>query len=478
MRNMVYGGYSYIDYEYEPKKDDFRVLMWVDGKYPIEKLAEGVAAESSVGTWTKISTMNERVFQEYRARVYEIVKVQPNAGFIYIAYPFDHFDTKNITQFMASVLGNLFGLKELTSLYVLDISFPERYQKIFDGPVFGLKGIRKYMGTDKTRRPHIGTIVKPKVGLTPKEFSEVAYKAWVNGLDLVKDDENLVDQPFCPWKERFDRTIEKLHRAEDKTGERKLYASNVTDSDLDRMMARMDYIAENGGKLVMLDVYVLGIPAAYTMINYAHELGLFVHAHRAGYSAHHRGNFGVNFQIYEKFYRLLGVDQLHIGTGVGKMEGSPIIIKRFHDIAVKNRGEEKFYIGSLDFVFARHIKPFFPVASGGVDPGRVDALLALHGRDVIIQAGGGVHGHPRGTAAGARAMRAAVEAAVSGSDTPTAAKKDKDLALAIKKFGYLEPSSIKKILDFEKKNKEFMEHLVKTEGINGYRSITEDYDYW
>ena len=281
---MVYGGYTYLDLKYRPKETDFKVLLYASGEFNLEKLAEGIAAESSVGTWTKISTMNRRVFHEYRAHVYKLIKVADNSGFIYIAYPYEHFDVKNILQLQASVMGNLFGLKELYNLYIMDISLPAKYQKQFSGPKFGLRGIRKYIGTTKSRRPHTGMIVKPKVGLTPKEFAKVAYTAWVNGLDLVKDDENLVDQKFCRWKERFDETIKMLDRAEKKTGEKKLYATNVTDSDTERMQNRIDYVHENGGKMVMLDVYVMGIPAAYSMIKYAHALGLFVHAHRAGYS--------------------------------------------------------------------------------------------------------------------------------------------------------------------------------------------------
>jgi len=472
---MTYGGYNYLDLKYKTKETDFKVLIYASGEFKLEKLAEAIASESSVGTWTKISTMNKKVFTEYKARVYKLIKVTDNSGFIFIAYPYEHFDAKNILQFQASVMGNLFGLKELYDLYIMDISFPIKYQKQFKGPKFGINGIRKYLGTTKSRRPHTGTIVKPKVGLTPKEFANVAYKAWSNGLDLVKDDENLVDQKFCRWKDRFDEVMKALNRAEKITGEKKLYATNITDSDIDRMKDRVDYVYENGGKMVMMDVYVMGMPALCSMVNYVHNLGLIIHAHRAGYSAHQRGNFGVNFQVYEKFYRMIGVDQLHIGTGVGKMEGSPMLIKRFHDVAVKHNGKEKLYLGSLDFKFAKHIKPIFPVTSGGVNPGMVDNLVALHGKDIIIQAGGGVHGHPKGTAAGARALRYAVDSVNKGIPLLKAAKKNKDLKLALDKFGYTEPSGIRKIFKFEKENKDLLNHLINKDGMQTYRMITEHF---
>ena len=467
----MYGGYTYVELKYKPSKDDFIVLLWVKGKNKIEKIAEAVAAESSVGTWTKLSTMNDIVFKNYRARVFKIIKVTKSSGFIYIAYPYEHFDSKNILQFQASVMGNIFGMKEVDELYIMDISFPEKYQKQFKGPKNGIEGIRKYVGTLKSRRPHIGTIVKPKVGLTPKEFANVAYDAWSNGLDLVKDDENLVDQKFCPWKKRFNEVTKKMDKAENETGEKKLYATNITDSSIDRMIERLDYVREHGQRMVMLDVYVMGLAALHEMIKHTRKYNIFVHAHRAGYAAHNRGMFGVNFQVYEKFYRIIGVDQLHIGTGVGKMEGSALYVKRLHDIAIKNKGEEKFYLGSLKFTFAKHIKPLFPVSSGGLDPGMVDALIALFGKDIVIQAGGGVHGHPNGTGAGARALRYAVDCAMKHIPLPKASEKNNDLKLALKKFGYADPKDIKNVLKYEKNNKQKLTREVKIGGLAEYQRI-------
>jgi len=467
---MVYGGYSYLDFDYEPEKDDFVVLLYTSGKYKLEKLAEAIASESSVGTWTDVKTMNDYVFEHYRARVFRLIKVRENEGFVYIAYPLEHFDLKNFCQFQASVLGNIFGMKELDSLYILDISFPERFQRMFEGPAVGLDGIRKYVGTHKTGRPHVGTIVKPKVGLAPKEFAEVAYNAWVNGLDLVKDDENLVDQDFCRWEERFDAVFEAMDKAERETGERKIYCVNVTDSSIERMEERVEKVVERGHNCVMLDVYVLGIPALMHMIELTRKHKLIVHAHRAGYAAWHRGSYGVNFQILEKIYRLIGVDQLHVGTGVGKMEGGALLIKRFHEIAEFMEGEEKFYLGSLAFEFADHIKPIMPVASGGLDPTKVDALMVIHGKNVTIQAGGGVHGHPDGTASGARALRLAVEAVVEGMSVKEYAEKHEELKKAFEKWGYVDPEDVKRRLEIENYG-DILNELVMAEGIEAIKNV-------
>ena len=451
---MAYGGYTYIDFKYKPTKDDFVVLTWAKGSMPLEKIAEALAAESSVGSWTKLKTMNDFVWKHYRARVFKLKKVTKNSGLIWIAYPLEHFDTKNIPQFQASVLGNLFGLKELEELYIFDVSFPKKQQKLFKGAYLGLEGLRKKVGTHKSRRPHIGTIVKPKVGLTPKEWATVAYNAYAGGLDLVKDDENLVDQDFCKWKQRLHEVVKSIEKAEGETGQTHLYASCITDK-FSRMVERVDYLKEMGlqkNVLVMLDVYILGISALEEMLDLTRKYKFGSHAHRAGFAAANRGSFGINFQIYEKFYRIVGVDQLHIGTGVGKMEGSPLIIKRYHDIADQMKLDEKLYLGSLEMEFADHIKPILSIASGGLDAGKIDALVALHGRDVNIQAGAGVHGHPGGTKKGAISMKQALEAVEEGIPLPKYAKTHKELQQALDMWGYFDPKKIMKEFEYEKKN--------------------------
>ncbi|MBN2517830.1 MAG: ribulose-bisphosphate carboxylase large subunit [Candidatus Altiarchaeota archaeon] len=452
---MAYGGYTYIDPKYKPdEKNDFIVLTWAKGSMPLERIAEALAAESSVGSWTRLKTMNDFVWKHYRARVFRIQNVTKNSGFIWTAYPLEHFDTKNIPQFQASVLGNLFGLKELEELYIFDIAFPKAQQKLFKGAYAGLEGLRKKVGTQKTRRPHIGTIVKPKVGLTPKEWANVAYNAYAGGLDLVKDDENLVDQDFCRWKERLHEVMKSIEKAEGETGQTHLYSSSVTDK-FSRMVERVDYLNEMGlqkNVLVMMDVYILGMSALEEMLDLTRKYKLATHAHRAGFAAANRGSFGINFQIYEKFYRILGMDQLHIGTGAGKMEGSPLIIRRYHDIADQMRLGEKLYLGSLGMEFADHIKPILSIASGGVDAGKVDALVALHGNDVNIQAGAGVHGHPGGTLKGAISMKQAIDAIAEGIPLPEYAKTHKELKLALDTWGYFSPKPILKELEYEKKN--------------------------
>jgi len=473
---MPYGGYSYLEPDYKPGKDDFVVLLWVKGESNIEHLAEGVAAESSVGTFTKIKTMNERVFKHYRAHVFEIIRSSDNSGFVKIAYPLEHFDQKNVIQFCASVLGNIFGLLEIDELYIMDISFPEKYQRQFKGPI-GLEAIRKYVGTSKSRRPHCGTIIKPKVGLTPKEFADIAYKVLANGLDLVKDDENLVDQGFCRWKDRADLVNKAMDRAEKETGEKKLYCCNVSDSSIERMEERLDYLHSHGLKLVMLDVFMLGWPATMHMVELAHKYNMFTHAHRAGYAALHRGNYGYNFGILEKFYRMIGLDQVHVGTGVGKMDGAPHSIRRFARIAQNTEIKASIAEAGLDKSrFIPSIKPFMPVASGGLHAGLTEGLYEIFGNDFTMQAGGGVHGHPKGSEAGARALRDAADAIAEGVTLEEKAKTSKELAEELKLFGYVKGYKVRAMLNVFDENRALFDATVKKQGLSALRLFDRSFD--
>jgi len=466
---MVYGGYSYLEPDYKPDlKNDVIVWHWVRGSRNVEKLSEALAAESSVGTWTKLKTVNREVFTKLRAKVFKIKKVGPNAGFIWLAYPIEHFDTKNLLQILASIRGNVYGLSELTSLRFLDIWLPKRLQKLYPGPKTGLSGLRKRFGTGNSQRPHIGTIVKPKVGLAPKEWAKVAFDAFIGGVDFVKDDENLVDQEFCRWEDRVHEVLRIIEKVEHETGRKVIYSPNITDT-YSRMLKRMDHLKDVGWDWAMLDVYMIGYSALIDIVQELHNNGFFIHAHRAGHTAETRGAFGVEYNVFAKLWRLIGVDQLHTGTGVGKMEGSPAMIKQYGAICRDTKAAEALHLFSLGFDWAENINSVMPVASGGLNAGSVDALLEIYGRDVVIQCGGGIHGHPKGTLGGAKSVRDAVLGAMKNQNSLQIAKKSKELKQALDMWGYVDPISIRNKLQKIERNKK---SLTKKILSSGYEEIS------
>ena len=165
---MIYGNYDFLDLKYEPKATEviceFKLIPQMGEN--VKRAAEYVAGESSIGTWTKIQTMNPRLAKKLKPTIFY---ANEKTGIVKIAYPEELFEPGNMPGILSSIAGNIFGMKDV-------------------------EGIRKITGIKN--RPFIGTIVKPKVGLTEKEHAKVAYDAWVGGLDLVKDDENLVSMSF------------------------------------------------------------------------------------------------------------------------------------------------------------------------------------------------------------------------------------------------------------------------------------------
>ena len=412
----MYGDYSYLHLGEDIDLSDhiigvFRVRSSLD----LKVAAEAIAAESSVGTWTRLSTMPVERFKKLAAKVIEIDEKE---GVVKIAYPVALWETDNLAQLLSGIAGNIFGLKEMEALRVEDVIFPEKYVRYFEGPAFGVEGIRDYLGVYD--RPILGTIIKPKLGLTAKEQAEVAYKAWANGVDLVKDDENLTSQSFNNFYDRIRYTLEAKRRAEEDTGEKKIYAANVT-AQPDEMLRRAEFVKANGGGCVMLDILTAGL----TSLEYLRkqDYGMIIHGHRAMHGAltRHKDE-GMSMLFIAKLARLAGVDELHIGTVVGKMEGGRSEVMRIRRFLMKP------WYG---------VKRVMHVASGGLHPGLVEALYKMTGKDVVINMGGGIHGHPKGTEAGARAARQAIELVVAGKGLDEVLKSDKysELKEALEKWG-------------------------------------------
>ena len=411
MKGMRY--VDFIDTGYKPGKNDLVCTFYLEAKN-FRRAAGAVAAESSIGTWDpNLKTMRPGI-RKLGAKVFHLKR-----NLIKISYPEELFERGNISQILSSIAGNIFGMKELDSLKLLDVEIPRRMVKSFPGPGFGVKGIRNLL---HVRRPLLGTIIKPKLGLREKQHSRVAYHAWRGGLDIVKDDENLTDMRFNRFEKRVDETLKMRNRAEEETGEKKIYMPNIT-APLSEMKRRADYVMDKGGEYVMIDIITTGFSALQEMRDYLNGRCV-IHAHRAMHAAFTRNpKHGIDMKVVALFARLAGVDQLHTGTVLGKMEGEK------EEVLSTN---EKL----LSDLYG--LKKVLPVASGGLHPGMVPALVRILGQDLVIQAGGGVHGHPSGTEAGARAMRQALDAFMEGADLRDYSREHPELEEALKRWGVCE----------------------------------------
>ena len=371
-----------------------------------------------------MTTLPSRV-RRMMAKAYEI-----SGEFVKIYYPPELFEGANMPQVLSSIAGNVFGMKAVAALRLVDVRWPRELVQTFRGPQFGTPGIRNFMRISK--RPLTASVPKPKVGFTSSEHAAQAYEAWTGGLDLLKDDENLTSQTFNSFEKRARMTFKSRDRAEKETGERKSYLINIT-AETKEMERRARLVKDLGGEYVMVDICTAGWAALETVRAFCDDLGLAIHAHRAFHAAFTRNpEHGMTMAVLAETARLVGVDQLHIGTAIGKLESSrEEVLELQRKITMTGSPGTK-----LTFKQNWYLKkPVLPVSSGGLHVGLLYPLLDMLGTDIVVQMGGGIWGHPGGGRAGSKALREAIDCYMKGDDINEYAKKSPELRSALQKWG-------------------------------------------
>jgi len=421
---------DFVDLNYKPKRhnDLIALFRFEPAKGISKKEAIGrIASESSNGTWTSLSTLKPHI-RKIRARAFEI-----KGDYVKIAYPLELFELGNMPQLMSAIAGNIFGMKALKNLRLEDISFPIKYLKSYKGPQYGIKGIRKYMKVKK--RPMIATVPKPKVGMTTKEHTRVIYDSWLGGVDFAKDDENLTSQNFNRFEKRVKAAAKARDKAEKETGERKDYFINIS-AETREMRRRANIVKQYGFKYVMCDILTVGWAGLQTLRKETQDLKLAIHAHRAFHAAFDRNpKHGMSMLTIAKLARLIGVDNIHIGTVFGKLVGEKDdVITIEHEIT--HQTEPHFKSDKNILTQRWHgFKEVIPVSSGGLHAGLVPKIMKILGKDIVIQAGGGIHWHPKGSKYGALGIRQAIDATLEKVPLKQYAKTHKELKDALERFG-------------------------------------------
>jgi len=411
---LKYKQMGYWEPDYEPKDSDVLAVFRItpqDGVDP-EEAAAAVAGESSTATWTVVWTDRLTDSEYYRAKAYKIEPVPgtPGQWFAYIAYDLDLFEEGSIANLTASIIGNVFGFKPLKALRLEDMRIPPHYLKTFQGPATGIVSERERL--NNFGRPLLGATMKPKLGLSGRNYGRVVYEALSGGLDFAKDDENINSQPFMHWRDRFLYCMEGVNKAIAETGEIKGHYLNVTGATMEDMYERAEFAKELGSVIVMIDL-VIGYTAIQSMAKWCRKNDMILHLHRAGHSTYTRQkNHGVSFRVIAKWMRMAGVDHIHAGTVVGKLEGDPNVIRGIYDTCRENHVTKNLQHGVFFDQPWASLKKLMPVASGGIHAGQMHQLLTYLGDDVVLQFGGGTIGHPQGIRAGATANRVALESMV------------------------------------------------------------------
>jgi len=395
------------------------------------------AAESSTGTNVEVSTTDDFT-RGVDALVYA---VDEKKELVKLAYPVELFD-RNITDgramiasFLTLAIGNNQGMGDVEYAKMHDFYFPPDYLRLFDGPASTIADLWRVLG-----RPHVdggfivGTIVKPKLGLRPQPFADACHEFWMGG-DFIKNDEPQGNQVFAPMKETIPLVADAMRRAQDETGEAKLFSANITADDPFEMVARGEYILETFGEFAshvafLVDGYVAG-PAAMTTARRRFPRQ-FLHYHRAGHGAvtSPQTQRGYTAFVLSKMARLQGASGIHTGTmSFGKMEGETADRLMAYMIE-RDSADGPYYHQEW-----HGMNPTTPIISGGMNALRIPGFFNNLGHsNVIMTAGGGSYGHVDGAAAGARSMRQAEQCWKLGMDPIEFAQENREFGRAFESF--------------------------------------------
>ncbi|MGD8621938.1 MAG: RuBisCO large subunit C-terminal-like domain-containing protein [Anaerolineales bacterium] len=386
----------------------------------MREMSQAIAIEQSTGTWTPVPGETTDLRKKHVAKViglYEIPFYEwslPTEGertyVMQIAFPIINF-TSQIPMLLASVMGNISAFGKLK---LVDLRFPEKFVQGFPGPKFGIEGMRKLLSTPK--RPQINIMIKPCAGWSPQWGADTFRDIALGGVDIVKDDELIADAEYNRIEERLPLFVEAERQAFEETGERTLYAINITDT-LPQALDNAKRAIELGANCLMINVYATGFPVLRALAEDP-EINVPLLAHPDVVGAWYMSpDHGISAQLLlGKLARLCGADMVVYQHYAGKV---PIT------------KDNCIHIGrQLTFPFY-DVKAAWPMPAAGVHPHTVESLVEDFGLDVMVGAGGPVHGHPMGTTAGARAFRQAVEAVTAGIPLSQAAEDYEELRVAI-----------------------------------------------
>lgn len=398
----------------------------------IDEAAAILAGEQSSGTFVPVPGESDALRERFAARVEAISDRQrvsapslPGAapskrGYeqatVVVSWPTENFGY-NLPALVSTLQGNLYELRQLSGVKLLDVEFPDSFAEHFRGPAFGVEGTRRLANV--WGRPLIGTIIKPSVGMPPADTAELVRTLVEAGVDFIKDDELMADPPHAPLRERVDQVMRVVNEHADRTGKKVLVAFNISD-EMDRMLDHYDYIVQAEGACVMVSINSVGLAGVRRIC----DLGaLPVHGHRNGWGMLTRHPLlGIEFAAYQKMWRLAGVDHLHV-NGIGNKFWEP------DDSVVRSiRACQTPMWGGYEAL---------PVVSSGQWGGQApETYRRTETVDLLYLAGGGILAHPDGPAAGVEAIRQAWQAALEGRTLEEAAATSPELRQSIRRFGH------------------------------------------
>ncbi len=417
-----------------------RATYIVETALGLEKLAATMANEQSSGTFVAVARETAELRARFAARVVSIETLEPSGvtplpgttgdwsraerGLVTIEWPLDNMGP-SIPMLLATVAGNLFDLREAGAVKLMRLDLPQAFADRYPGPQFGVRGTRALVGRpDSSRGPLLGTIIKPSIGLPLGELADLVRELAEAGIDFIKDDELNGNPPSAPLADRVRVVMQVLDEYADRHGRKPMYAFNITD-DIGRLEANHDLVAEAGGTCVMACVATIGVPGIEFLRRHS---SLPIHGHRTMFGAYSRSPMvGIHFEAFQVLARLAGVDHLHTNGISNKFYESD------DEVLASIRAVRSPLWGGYETL---------PVLSSGQSAALAHATYeAVGSTDILVMAGGGIHGHPDGPAAGVESMREAWDAAIAGEPLESRAARVPALAHALDLFAGRKPGA-------------------------------------
>ena len=387
-----------------------------------EKKAESIALGLTIGSWTDLPLLEQEQLKKHRG---EVVSVKE---FPEVPHPFKPDEIKaqitvsypsaNFSSDLPAILTTVFGKLSLDGeVKLLDLDFEEDLLKQFPGPRFGIEGIRDIVNVHG--RPLVMSIFKGVLGRDLNYLTAQLRQQALGGVDLVKDDEILFDNPLTSFEQRITAARAVLQEVYTETGHRTLYAVNLT-GRTSQLRDKARRAREFGADALLFNVHAYGLDVLQELAEDS-DIGLPLMAHPAFSGAFTSSPFyGVAAPLaLGKLTRYAGADFSLFPSPYGS-----VAMEKTAALALA----EQLTNESL-------LKQAFPVPSAGIHPGLVPLLVNDFGIDSIINAGGGVHGHPDGAAGGGKAFRQAVDAVLKNQTLENASEQQPELKTALELWG-------------------------------------------
>ncbi|MCK4782771.1 MAG: hypothetical protein KAV87_03395 [Desulfobacteraceae bacterium] len=411
--------------------DDYLILdYYFESTIDPEEAAANLCQEQSTAQWKRVG-VDEDLRKRFGAKVVDFFvereldkpsypllvpsHLKSYGCRVKIAHPHCNFGPKIPNLLSAACGEGTFYTKGISVIKLFDIEFPDSYLSHFQGPQFGIEGLRDILSVYE--RPLFFGVIKPNIGLSPEISAELAYQGWIGGLDIAKDDEMLGDVEWSPLKERAPLLGKARLQSENETGEKKIYLANITD-EVDRLLELHDIAVAGGANALLVNGMTTGLSAVRMLRKHA-QVPLV--GHLPFVAAFTRAPYlGVHSKLITKLQRLVGFDA-YVMPGFGERMKTP-------EAEVLLNIEE--CIKPLG-----HLKSTLPVLGGSQWAGSsMELSEKLKSVDFGIVAGRAVFSHPMGPKAGAASLRQAWEAFQNGLSLEEYAQDHPELKAAIAAF--------------------------------------------